>query len=258
MIAKTLRSAAAGLVLVAGLVGLTGPALAAGKGVPPINVAFSFDGPFGTYDQAELQRGFQVYREVCSACHGLYHIDYRHLDGIGLSEDEIRALASSYLIVDGPDENGDMFERPGLPSDDYWVPFANEQAARASNGGAYPVDLSLVVKARGGGADYVYSFLVGYDDSPEHEVSAGRYYNEYYPGHEVAMPNVLFDGVVTYQDGTDATVDQVAHDVTAFLTWAAEPTMERRKQLGLQVMLFLLIFAGIMYAVKRKIWADQH
>lgn len=249
-----MRAAAAALLAV----GLSSPALAAGEYKEPIDVPFSFEGPFGTFDRAEVQRGFQVYREVCSTCHGLYHIAYRHLSGIGLSDDEIRALASQYLVTDGPDDSGDMFERPARPEDKYAMPYPNEQAARAANGGAYPPDLSLVVDARGGGADYVYSFLVGYVDEPPRELPPGQYYNEYYPGNQVAMPNILMDDGVEYQDGTPATVEQQARDVTAFLKWTSEPSMEERKRLGIQVMLFLLIFAGILYAVKRKVWADQH
>ena len=217
---------------------------------------WSFDGPFGTYDRASLQRGFQVYKQVCSACHGLQYLSYRNLVDIGLTELQVKALAAEVTVNDGPNDDGEMFERPGLPSDHFKSPFANEKAARAANGGALPPDLSLIIKARHDGANYVHALLTGYEKPPaDIKVNPGQYYNKYFPGHQIGMPPPLnSEGQVTYIDGTKATVDQMSQDVTNFLTWAAEPKMEDRKAMGVKVMLFLIVFAGIMYAVKRKIW----
>ena len=236
-----------------------GAAHAAGEAVPPPSQDWQFNGLFGTFDLASAQRGLQVYEQVCATCHGLYHLDYRHLAELGFSEDEVAAIAAQYITVDGPNDDGEMFERPAVPSDDFVVPHPNEQAARAANGGAYPVDLSLVVKARGGGADYLYAFLTGYQEPPDGEaLPAGRYWNLYYPGHQIAMPNILMEDGTEYTDGTRATVAQQAWDVTNFLTWAAEPHLVERKEMGIKVVVFLIVFTALMYAVKRKIWADVH
>lgn len=216
---------------------------------------WSFDGPFGTFDRASLQRGFQVYKQVCASCHGMRHLSYRHLVDIGLSELEVKAVAAEYTIMDGPNEEGDMIERPAMASDRFKEPFANEMQARATNNGAYPPDLSLITKARQDGANYTYALLTGYDTPPaDFKLGAGMSYNTYFPGHQIAMPPPLIDGQLTYADGTAATPEQMAYDVTSFLTWAAEPKMEARKQMGVKVILFLIVFAGIMYAVKRKVW----
>lgn len=220
---------------------------------------WSFSGIFGTFDRAKQQRGFQIYREVCSACHSLRQVAFRNLSDLGYNEDEIRAIAASYQVEDGPDDNGDMFVRDGIPSDRFPPPFPNENAARAANGGALPVDLSLVAKSRMGGPDYIYHLLTGYQDPPpDVEMMEGMYYNAYFPGHQIAMAPPLMDGVVTYADGTPATLHQLAEDVTYFLTWAAEPNLEARKRMGMKVILFLLIFTGLLYAVKRKVWANLH
>jgi ubiquinol-cytochrome c reductase cytochrome c1 subunit len=232
---------------------------AAAQEVEPIEVAWPHEGVFGTFDRAAAQRGLQVYREVCSACHGVTYIAFRHLVELGFSEDQARALAAEYTVMDGPDENGEMFERPARLTDPIPPPYPNEQAARAANGGALPPDLSLITKARPEGSDYVYSILVGYEEPPpDVEAREGMYYNLYFPGHWIAMPPPLQDGQVTYADGTEATVSQMAADVTTFLTWAGEPTLEQRKQTGLKVMLFLIVFAGLTFATMRKVWSYLH
>ncbi|QQP90471.1 cytochrome c1 [Skermanella sp. TT6] len=239
--------------------GLTGTALAAGEAPVPPKQEWSHSGIFGTFDRAALQRGFQVYKEVCSTCHAMNFVAYRNLEALGFSEDEVKAIAAQYEVTAGPNDNGEMFERPAIPADHFKNPFPNEQAARAANGGAYPPDLSLMAKARPHGEDYLYALLVGYEDPPEgFNVPDGQYYNKYFPGHLIGMPPILQDDSVTYADETPATQAQLAHDVAAFLTWAAEPHLEARKQTGVKVILFLLVFTGMMYAVKRKVWADAH
>ena len=220
---------------------------------------WSFSGLFGTYDRASAQRGFQVYKEVCSGCHGMNLLSYRHLTGIGFSEAEIKAIASTVEVQDGPDGEGEMFDRPGSPADRFVSPFPNVQAAAASNGGKAPPDLSLMTKARIGGSDYVYGLLTGYSDAPAGiEVPEGGSYNRYYPGKIISMAAPLDDEAVEYTDGTNPTLAQHAKDVTTFLTWAAEPEMEERKRMGIKVLLFLLVLTGMLYAVKRKIWEDLH
>ena len=241
------------------LVGLqAGPALAAeGKELPERD--WSFSGIFGQFDRGAMQRGLQVYREVCSGCHGLRFIAFRNLEALGYGEDEIKAIAADYSIVDGPNEEGEMFERPGRPPDRFPSPFPNDKAAAASNNGAVPPDLSLIVKARTGGADYIHGLLTGYADPPaDLEILEEQNYNLYFPGNVTAMAPPLFEDAVEYGDGTPATAEQMATDVTTFLAWAAEPEMEERKSMGIGVMLFLLVFTGVLYAVKRKVWADLH
>jgi len=255
----------------------------------PRHVGWSFSGPFGKYEPQQLQRGFHVYRDVCAGCHALSLVAFRNLGNPGgpqFSEAEVDALAAEYEVTDGPDSSGEMFQRPGRPSDYLPSPFANEQAARAANGGAYPPDLSLIAKARSvtrgfptflfdlvtqyqeGGPDYVYSLLTGYQDPPAGvEVAEGQYYNPYFiSGHSLAMPPPLSDGLVSYAQNLDETdvnnvpetVDQYAQDVTAFLMWAAEPHMVERKATGLVVMVFLVVLAGLVLYTKRKIWAEVH
>lgn len=239
--------------------GIAGPALAAGEAPKPPSVDWHFGGLFGTVDLAAAQRGFQVYKEVCSACHGVYHLSYRNLADIGFNEEEVKALAAQATVKDGPNDEGTMFDRPGRPSDKFARPFPNEKAARASNNGAYPPDLSLIIKARENGADYVHGLLTGYESPPAGvKMGDGMNYNKYFPGHQIAMAPPLSDNQVTYSDGTPASVDQMAKDVVNFLSWAAEPEMEQRKRTGIKVILFLLIFTGILYAAKRKIWANLH
>jgi ubiquinol-cytochrome c reductase cytochrome b/c1 subunit len=248
---------------------------------PPPSLKWSFAGPFGNYDRGALQRGLKVYKEVCSNCHALSYIAFRNLGdpgGPGYSEAQVAGFASEYKVKDGPNDQGEMFERPGRPADYFPSPFPNEQAARAANGGAAPPDLSLIAKARSyergfpfflvdfftqfqeQGPNYVAAILQGFEDKPPAGVTlpAGSYYNKYFPGHAIKMPKPLSDGQVTFDDGAPTTVAQYAHDVTTFLMWAAEPKMEARKQLGLQVFVVLIILAFMMYFTKKKVWADAH
>ena len=232
---------------------------AAGDAEPPIHNHWHFSGPFGTFDRAAQQRGLKVYREVCAACHGLKRIAFRNLEALGYDEGQVKAIAAEYNVTDGPDEEGDMFDRPARPSDRFPSPFANDNQAKAANNGALPPDLSLITKARHHGPDYVYSLLVGYEDPPEgKELLEGQYWNKYMPGHVIAMAPPLSDDQVVYEDGTPQTVDQYSKDLVEFLAWAAEPEMEERKRTGIKVIIFLLVFAGIMYGIKKKIWADVH
>ncbi|MBI1778080.1 MAG: cytochrome c1 [Proteobacteria bacterium] len=225
----------------------------------PAKQHWSFDGLFGTFDRAALQRGFQVYKEVCSACHPMTYLAYRNLAEIGFDEENIRAIAASVEVQDGPNDLGEMFTRPGRPSDSFAKPYANDKAARAVNNGALPPDLSKIVSARPGGPDYLFAILTGYGEPPaEVKLLEGMNYNAVFPGHQIAMPPPLNEGSVTFQDGTPATVAEEARDVTTFLTWASEPILEQRKQLGWKVMLYLLILTGMLYATKRKVWADIH
>ena len=230
---------------------------AEGKALPARD--WSFSGIFGQYDRGALQRGLQVYREVCSGCHSLRLIAFRNLEALDYGEDEIKAIAAEYTVVAGPDDDGEMFERPGLPADRFPSPFANTKAAAAANNGAVPPDLSLMVKARDGGADYVHALLTGYVDPPDDvELLDVQSYNLYFPGNLIAMAPPLSEDSVEYGDGTPATVEQMAADVTSFLAWTAEPEMEDRKRMGIKVILFLLVFTGVLYAAKRKVWADLH
>ena len=238
---------------------VSGAVFAAEEGVELIDQSWEHEGIFGTFNRPAAQRGFQVYREVCSGCHGIDYLAFRNLTDIGFSEEQVQALASEYTVTDGPDDAGEMFEREARPSDGFPSPYANEGQARAANGGALPPDLSLITKSRPDGSDYMYSLLRGYVDPPaDAEERPGMYYNAYFPGHWIAMPPPLVDGVVSYADGTEATVEQMSNDVTVFLTWAAEPKLEERKQTGLKVMLFLIIMTGLLYATKRRVWADLH
>jgi ubiquinol-cytochrome c reductase cytochrome c1 subunit len=219
---------------------------------------WSFDGIFGTYDRAELQRGFQVYKEVCSVCHALKELYYRDLEALAFSAEEVKALAAQAQVNDLNDQ-GETVQRPGRPSDPIARPFPNDLAARAANNGALPPDLALITKAREGGPDYIFGLLNGYAPPPaDIKMGEGMNYNLFFPGHQIAMPPPLVDGSVTFADNTPSTVKQEAHDIVAFLSWAAEPTLETRKKTGLKVMIFLLVCVGVFYAVKRKIWADLH
>ena len=256
--------------------------------VTPDRQNWTFSGPFGTYDRAQLQRGFKVYREVCANCHSLNLISFRNLSQRGgpeFSEAQVKALAAEYKVKDGPNDSGDMFERPGRPSDRFPWNFANDQAARSANGGALPPDMSVLVKARGykrgfplflvdpfiqyqeHGADYVVGILTKYEEPPKGmKMGDGQYYNTGMPGHKIAMPNPLAAVVDEktgkplddkfYPDGTVADKMQVAKDVTAFLMWTAEPKLEERKKTGFKVMAFLLVFAGLLFYAKKKVWAD--
>lgn len=219
---------------------------------------WSFQGVFGTYDEAALQRGFQVYKEVCSACHSMKYMHYHNLAGIGLDAAQIKAVAASEQIPT-LDANGQPTTRPGLPSDAFRSPFPNDKAAEAANNGAIPPDQSLLANALPGGVNEIYAILNGYVKPPAGtKVAPGLYYNKYFPGHFIHMPQPLHDGQVTYADGTPSTVPQMAHDVATFLDYVANPDMEQRKRLGVKVVLFLVFLTGLTYAVKRKVWSDVH
>ena len=231
-------------------------ARAAGDTEAPPSQAWSWDGVFGTYDRAQLLRGLDVYRNVCASCHGLKYVRFRDLEAIGLSEDEVKAIAAQYIVAGDPDELGDPTTREGRPFDAFPSPFPNDNAARASNGGALPPDLSLMAKARPNGSDYIYALIgLGYGENAEPD-EGGLYHNPFMSGGNIAMPPPLYDDAVTYADGTPATVDQMARDVSAFLTWAAEPKLEDRKAIGIRVLLFLLVLTGMFYVAKRKLWAN--
>ncbi|MFL2769592.1 MAG: cytochrome c1 [Rhodospirillaceae bacterium] len=235
------------------------PVQAAGASVELDHQEWSFDGIFGTFDRQQLQRGFQVYREVCSSCHGLDYIAFRNLQDLGYSEDQTKVLASEYFVEECCDDQGDIFERPAIPSDYIPNPYPNEQFARASNNGSLPPDLSLITKARANGPDYLYNLILAYEDPPpdmEGEIMFGMYYNSVFDGNQIAMAQQLYDDLIEYADGTPATNEQMAKDVTAFLHWAAEPKLEVRKQTGVRVLLFTLVFTFLAYFLKRRIWAD--
>lgn len=242
----------------------------------PIEQSWSFAGPFGTYNKGQLQRGFQVYREACAACHGLDRVAFRNLEALGYSEQQVIALAAEYEVEDGPDSFGDMFFRPAIPADRFPSPFPNPQAAASANNGAVPPDLSLIAKARAAergfprfvidiftqyealGADYIYSLLQGYQDEPEgYNLQPGTYYNPYFlSGTALSMPQPFADGMIPYNDGTPETIEQYSRDVAAFLMWTAEPHLETRKQTGFVVMIFLVLFGGLVYMSKRKVWSS--
>ncbi len=235
--------------------------MAAGGDAPkPPSQDWSFSGAFGTYDKVALQRGYKIYRDVCASCHSMKRVRFRELSALGYNEDQIKSIAAEYVVIDGPNEDGEMFERPALPSDAFVSPFPNEQAAKAANNGALPPDLSLITKARANGSNYVAALMVGYSDKLPHGtvLADGQYWNKYFPGHKLAMAPPLSDGSVTYEDGTMETLEQYAKDIAHFLTWAADPYMEERKRTGFKVILFLLIFAGVMYSVKSRIWSKLH
>jgi ubiquinol-cytochrome c reductase cytochrome c1 subunit len=254
------RAAFLGALLVGGL-GLmsAAPAAAQEDAAVPLQRSWSFEGFFGTFDRSAAQRGLQVYREVCSGCHGLRYVAFRNLEELGFTEEEVSAIAAEYQVTDGPNDEGEMFERSAVPADNFPPPYPNDEAARFANGGALPPDLSLITKARADGTNYVYSLLQGYEEPPPGEEGLeGLYYNAYFPNHWIAMPQPLFEDGVTYADGSSASIEQMASDVAMFLSWTAEPTLEERKQTGLKVLLFLIILTGLLYATKRKIWAAVH
>ncbi|MFS8035516.1 cytochrome c1 [Xanthobacter sp. AM11] len=278
----TIRSSLFGAVAAALLLaaGTGAPATAAeggGHDARPHRMSWSFAGPFGLYDQAQLQRGFKVFKEVCSACHSANYFYFRNLaqpGGPSFTEAQAKQVASEYQITDGPNDAGDMFQRPGRLSDHWPAPFPNDNAARASNGGALPPDLSVIAKARSyhvgfpgfitdafiqyqeHGVDYIHALLTGYVDPPAGvDVQPGLHYNTYFPGNQIAMPKPISDGQVDYTDGTPQTVEQYSEDVSAFLMWLAEPHLEDRKRIGFQVMIFLIVLSGLLYFTKKKIWS---
>ncbi len=260
MMKKTISSLALAATLALGsFAGFGDDAKAAAKDISYPDRSWSWEGPFGTFNRAALRRGLQVYAEVCSSCHSLELVAYRNLQDFGMSEAEVKAFAAQFEVMDGPDEEGEMFFRPAKPADRFAQPFANDNAARASNGGALPPDLSLMTKARANGADYLHALLVGYEEPPaDFDLLEGMNYNAYFPGHQIAMAPPIGDDYVSYADGTEASAEQIAADVTAFLAWAAEPELEERKRLGIKVIIFLVVFTGFAYALKRKIWSDLH
>ena len=221
---------------------------------------WSFKGITGKFDRASLQRGYQVYNEVCASCHSMRLLSYRNLGEAGgpeFSIEQVKAIAANFEIQDGPNEEGEMFMRPGRPSDKFASPYPNIQAATAANGGAYPPDMSVLVKSRKGGADYIYSVLMGYEDPPANvKLDDGVYYNKYMEGKKIKMSNPLSEGIVTYADGTKSTEAQMAKDVTTFLTWAAEPTLEARHKMGVRVIIFLIILTTLVYFSMRRLWSD--
>jgi cytochrome c1 len=273
-----IRAALAAVVMAA-----SPAAFAAGTAPQPPSMSWSWSGPFGQYDATQLQRGFKVFREVCAACHSAEYLAFRNLSQPGgpeFSAAQVKALAEEYKVKAGPNDQGEMYERPARPADHWPSPFPNREAATAANGGAYPPDLSVMAKARTyergfpwfvfdiftqfqeQGPDYLAALLKGYTDPPAGvTVPAGKYYNTYFPGHIIAMPSPLNDGAIEYPKGADGrpqapeTVAQYAKDVTAFMMWMAEPKLEQRKELGLKVMIFLLVFAGLLYFTKKKIWS---
>ena len=220
---------------------------------------WSFKGLTGKFDRGSLQRGYQVYTEVCSSCHSMKYVSYRNLaekGGPEFTQEQVKAIAASFEVKDGPNADGEMFFRPGKLSDKFVMPYENVKAAQAANGGAYPPDMSVLVKARGGGVDYIYSLLQGYEDPPPGiTLDEGVYYNKYMIGNKIKMPNNLIDGLVDYSDGTESTVDQMAKDVTTFLAWAAEPELEERHRTGVKVIIYLLLLTTLVYLSMKKIWS---
>lgn len=228
----------------------------AGKNISYPDQGWSFSSLFGTFDKASAQRGFQVYKEVCASCHGMRLLSYRNLSGLGYNNNELKAISAQFEVTDGPNDDGEMFSRPGRPSDKFADPYPNKQAARAANGGAYPPDLSLIIKARPNGANYLHALLNGYVEPPKNlKVPEGMYYNKFYSGNLIAMPQPLYEDGIEYLDGTKATSMQMAKDVTTFLAWASEPELEERKQLGVTVILFLMVLSILSYFSMRQIWA---
>ena len=234
----------------------SGKIYAASSDINYPKVTWTFSGLFGTFDKASAQRGFQVYREVCSGCHGMRLLSYRNLSALGYNQDELKALASQFDVSDGPNDEGEFFTRPGRPSDKFISPYPNEKAARVANGGAYPPDLSLIIKARPNGANYLNALLIGYQDPPKETIIPdGMYYNKFYSGNLIAMPQPLYEDGIEYLDGTKASKEQMAKDITTFLAWASEPEMEKRKRLGVTVISFLVVFSILAYCSMRQVWA---
>ena len=269
----------AAAALAASLLVAAGPALAQEAAAPP-RQHWSFSGPFGQYDPQQLQRGFKIYREVCSTCHSMKLLSFRNLadpGGPGFTEAQAAAIAATFQVTDGPNDQGQMFQRPGKISDYFPSPFPNAQAAAAALGGKVPPDMSTLAKARGhewgfpqfiidafidyqeDGPDYIHAIINGYGPAPKDFVlPPGGQYNKYFPGGAIGMPQPLKDGQVKYTDGSPETLDQYGKDVAAFLMWASEPKLDERHRLGFQVMIFLIVFTGLLYFTKKKVWHDVH
>ncbi len=232
---------------------------AAEKNEELLKTNWTFKSFFGTFDRASLQRGYQVYTEVCASCHSMKYLSYRNLaekGGPEFSEEQAKAIASNFEVIDGPNSEGEMFTRPAKLSDKFVQPYANEQEAAALNGGAYPPDMSVLVKARKGGADYIYSLLLGYEDPPSGvSLDDGVYYNKFMYGKKIKMPEPLSDDLVEYSDGTKATSEQMAKDVVTFMMWAAEPHLEKRHKIGFRVIIYLIILSVLVYYSMKKIWS---
>jgi len=229
------------------------------KKIDFIKTNWSFDGIFGTFDRASLQRGYQVYQEVCSGCHSVQHLSYRNLSEKGgpeFSIEEAKVFAAQFEVEDGPNSDGEMFMRSGRLSDKFVKPYPNIEASTAANGGAYPPDMSVLAKARAGGADYIYSLLMGYEEAPEiFELDEGVYYNKYMPGNKIKMSEPISEGIVEYSDGTETTKAQIAKDVTAFLVWASEPHLESQHRMGFKTIIYLIILITLVYMSKKKVWS---
>ena len=224
-----------------------------------VNTSWSFKGIFGTFDRASLQRGYQVYQEVCSGCHSVQYLSYRNLSEKGgpeFSIEEAKAIAAQFEVTDGPNSDGEIFMRPGRLSDKFVKPYPNVEASKAANDGAYPPDMSVLAKARKGGADYIYSLLLGYEEPPEgFEIEEGVYYNKYMSGNKIKMTAPLSDGLVEYSDGTQSTTAQMAKDITTFLVWTAEPHLESQHRMGFKVIIYLIILLTLVYMSKQKVWS---
>ncbi len=224
-----------------------------------LKTEWTFKGLFGKYDRASLQRGYQVYTEVCAACHSMQYLSYRNLaepGGPEFSEQEVKVIAASFEVLDGPNSDGEMFMRPAKLSDKFVMPYDNVEASKAANGGAYPPDMSVLAKARKGGADYIYSLLLGYDDPPaDIKLDDGVYYNKYMYGNKIKMSAPLSDDLIEYSDGTKATKEQMAKDITTFLMWSAEPHLETRHKTGFRVIVYLIILSILVYFTMKKIWS---
>ena len=229
------------------------------KKINLIKTDWSFNGIFGTFDRSSLQRGYQVYTEVCSGCHSMQHLSYRNLSEKGgpeFSVEEVKAIASQFEVEDGPNSEGEMFLRPARLSDNFVSPYPNVEASTSANGGAYPPDMSVLVKARAGGADYIYSLLMGYEETPAgFELDDGVYYNKYMPGNKIKMSEPISDGIVEYSDGTQTTKEQIVKDVTTFLVWASEPHLESQHKMGFKVIIYLIILITLVYMSKQRVWS---
>lgn len=224
--------------------------------VHPGNFGWSHGGILSSLDAASVRRGFQVYRQVCSACHSLEALAFRNLVGVTHTLEEVKHIAATYQITDGPDDKGEMFQRPGKPADHIPLAYPNEEAAKAANAGANPPDLSLITKARHNGQNYVFSLLTGFVDPPAGvTVREGLHYNPYFPGHVIGMARPLYDDAIEYDDGTPATTSQMAKDVVTFLTWIGEPWHDDRKRIGLKAIVLSSILLGLTFYTKRMRWS---